>query len=116
MGNESRSVVSFGPFEVDLRTQEVRRQGVSVRLSGQPFEILEMLLSRPGGLVTREELQERLWPDASLIDSTHGLNAAINKLREALGDSAITPQYVETLPRRGYRFIAEIRDQASDEP
>lgn len=115
MERESRSVVSFGSFEVNLRTQEIRREGVVVRLSGQPFQILAMLLSRPGGLVTREELQQRLWRDASLIDSTHGLNAAVNKLREALGDSAITPQYVETLPRRGYRFIAEIREPSSDE-
>ena len=113
MENEAR--VLFGPFEVDLRTQEIRRQGVVVRLSGQPFQILEMLLCRPGALVTREELQQRLWPETSLIDSTHGLNAAINKLREALGDSALTPQYVETLPRRGYRFVGEIRGMSSDE-
>lgn len=112
MENEAR--VLFGPFEVDLRTQEIRREGVVVRLSGQPFQILEMLLSRPGALVTREELQQRLWPEASLIDSTHGLNAAINKLREALGDSALTPRYVETLPRRGYRFVGEIRGMSSE--
>jgi DNA-binding winged helix-turn-helix (wHTH) protein len=113
--SESHSVVSFGPFEVDLRTQELRRQGVVVRLSGQPFQILEMLLSRPGELVTRDELQQQLWPGASVVDCTHGLNAAINKLREALGDSAITPQYVETLPRRGYRFIAEICERSTDQ-
>jgi DNA-binding winged helix-turn-helix (wHTH) protein/Tol biopolymer transport system component len=113
--SESRSVVFFGPFEVDLRTQEVRRQGTVVRLSGQPFQILEMLLTRPGTLVTRDELQQRLWPGTSLVDCTHGLNAAINKLREALGDSAITPQYIETLPRRGYRFIAEVRQRSSEE-
>ena len=112
---EKDSRVSFGPFEVDLRTQEIRREGVVVRLSGQPFQILEMLLCRPGALVTREELQQRLWPEASLIDSTHGLNAAINKLREALGDSALTPRYVETLPRRGYRFVGEICGMSSDE-
>jgi DNA-binding winged helix-turn-helix (wHTH) protein len=105
----------FGPFEVDLRTQEIRCNGVVVRLAGQSFRILAMLLSRPGALVTREELQQRLWPEASLIDSTHGLNAAINKLREALGDSALTPRYVETLPRRGYRFVGETRGMTSDE-
>jgi DNA-binding winged helix-turn-helix (wHTH) protein len=113
--SESRSVLFFGPFEVDLRTQEIRRQGTVVRLSGQPFQILEMLLTRPGTLVTRDELQQRLWPGTSLVDCTHGLNAAINKLREALGDSAITPQYIETLPRRGYRFIAEVRELPSEE-
>ena len=86
--SESKSVVSFGPFELNLRTQEIRRHGTVVRLSGQPLQILEMLLERRGELVTRDELQQRLWPDASLVDCTHGLNAAINKLREALGDSA----------------------------
>ena len=113
--SESKSVVSFGPFEVSLRTQEIRRHGTVVRLSGQPFQILEMLLARPGELVTRDELQQRLWPGASLFDCTHGLNAAINKLREALGDSAITPQFVETLPRRGYRFIGDVRERTSEE-
>jgi DNA-binding winged helix-turn-helix (wHTH) protein len=107
--------MSFGPFEVNLHTQEIRRHGTVVRLSGQPFQILEMLLVRRGELVTRDELQQRLWPGASLVDCTHGLNAAINKLRDALGDSAITPQYVETLPRRGYRFIGEVREQSSEE-
>jgi len=113
--SESRSVVCFGPFEVNLRTQEIRRHGAVVRLSGQPFQILEMLLEHPGELVTRDELQQRLWPGTSLVDCTHGLNAAINKLREALGDSAITPQYVETLPRRGYRFVAQVKEQSSEE-
>jgi len=113
--SDAKSVVFFGPFEVNFRTQETRRHGTVVRLSGQPFQILEMLLARHGELVTRDELQQRLWPGASLVDCTHGLNAAINKLREALGDSAITPQYVETLPRRGYRFIGEVRKQSSSE-
>ncbi len=108
--NDSKqSLVCFGPYEIDLRTQEIRKHGTVIRLTGQPFQILEMLLSRPGDLITRDELQQRLWPGESLIDCTHGLNAAINKLREALGDSAITPQYVETLPRRGYRFIGRLR-------
>jgi Tol biopolymer transport system component/DNA-binding winged helix-turn-helix (wHTH) protein len=108
-GNESQSLVCFGPYEVDLQTQELRKEGTMVRLSGQPFQILEMLLSRPGELITRDEFQKRLWPGASMVDCTHGLNAAINKLREALSDSAIEPRYVETLPRRGYRFVGEIR-------
>ncbi|HZS97330.1 MAG TPA: winged helix-turn-helix domain-containing protein [Terriglobales bacterium] len=113
--SDSNSVVSFGPFEVNFRTQEIRRHGTVVRLSGQPFQILEMLLARRGELVTREELQQLLWPGASLVDCTHGLNAAINKLRESLGDSAITPQYVETLPRRGYRFIGEVHEPSNEE-
>ena len=114
--NESRTQVSFGPFEVDLHTQEIRKHGTVIRLSGQPFQILAMLLSRPGDLITRDELQARLWPGASVVDCTHGLNAAINKLREALSDSASTPQYVETLPRRGYRFIGTIGKSAWDLP
>jgi DNA-binding winged helix-turn-helix (wHTH) protein len=114
--NESHPQVCFGPFEVDLRTQEIRKHGTLIRLSGHPFQILEMLLARPGDLITREEFQSRLWPGASLVDCTHDLNAAINKLREALSDSAISPQYVETLPRRGYRFIGTIRKSASDLP
>jgi DNA-binding winged helix-turn-helix (wHTH) protein len=113
--SESNFVFLFGPFEVNLHTQEIRRHGTVVRLSGQPFQILEMLLAHPGELVTRDELQRQLWPGASLVDCTHGLNAAINKLREALGDSAITPQYVETLPRRGYRFIGEVHERSSEE-
>lgn len=106
--DSTQSLVCFGPYQVDLRTQEIRKHGTVVRLTGQPFQILGMLLARPGDLITRDELQQRLWPGESLVDCTHGLNAAINKLREALGDSAITPQYVETLPRRGYRFIGKL--------
>ena len=113
---DSHSLVCFGPYEVDLRTQKIRKHGIPLRLTGQPFQILEMLLARPGDLITRDELQQRLWPGESLVDCTHGLNAAINKLREALGDSAITPQYVETLPRRGYRFIGKLRTSQPTAP
>ncbi|HST12207.1 MAG TPA: winged helix-turn-helix domain-containing protein, partial [Terriglobales bacterium] len=112
--NDSQSLVGFGPYEVDLRTQEIRKHGNLIRLVGQPFQILEMLLAHPGELITRDELQQRLWPGESLVDCTHGLNAAVNKLREALGDSAITPLYVETLPRRGYRFIGTLRPHSSE--
>jgi DNA-binding winged helix-turn-helix (wHTH) protein len=114
--NDSHFLVYFGPYEVDLRTQEIRKHGTVIRINGQPFQILEMLLARPGALITRDELQQRLWPGQSLVDCAHGLNAAINKLREALGDSAITPQYVETLPRRGYRFIGKLRTSHSTAP
>ncbi|MGI8743743.1 MAG: winged helix-turn-helix domain-containing protein [Bryobacteraceae bacterium] len=98
----------FGPFEVDLHTHELWKSGTRLKLVGQPFSILAVLLSRPGELVTREELRNRLWPSDTIVDFNHGLNAAVNKLRETLGDSAEDPRYVETLPRRGYRFIATL--------
>ena len=98
----------FGSFEVDLYTHELWKFGTRLKLVGQPFEILAVLLSKPGELVTREELRTRLWPVDTFVDFNHGLNAAVNKLREALSDSADNPRFVETLPRRGYRFIATI--------
>src|ERR1700721_2490388 len=98
----------FGPFEVDLHTHELWKFGTRLKLVGQPFEILAVLLSQPGELVTREELRTRLWPADTFVDFNHGLNAAVNKLREALSDSAGAPRYVETLPRRGYRFMATV--------
>lgn len=97
-------LVRFGSFTADLRTHELWRDGTKVKLSGQPFVILEMLLGRPGDLITREELRARLWPVDTFVDFDHGVNAAVNRLREALGDSATDPKFVETLPRRGYRF------------
>jgi len=101
----SPRLVRFGTFEVDLRAGELRKAGVKLKLTGQPFQVLAILLERPGQVVTREELQKRLWPD-TFVDFDHNLNAAINKIREVLGDSAESPRFVETLPRRGYRFIA----------
>ncbi len=98
----------FGPFEVDLHTRELWKFGTRLKLVGQPFEILSILLARPGKLVTREELRNRLWPSDTFVDFNHGLNAAVNKLRDALSDSAEEPRYIETLPRRGYRFRAEV--------
>lgn len=98
----------FGPFEVDLDTRELWKFGTRLKLVGQPFEILAMLLTRPGKLVTREELRNRLWPSDTFVDFNHGLNAAVSKLREALSDSADDPRYIETLPRRGYRFRASV--------
>src|SRR5262249_39766098 len=98
----------FGPFEVDLHTHELWKFGTRLKLVGQPFEILSVMLSKPGELVTREELHSRLWPADTFVDFNHGLNAAVNKLREALSDSAEQPRYIETLPRRGYRFIAKV--------
>jgi Tol biopolymer transport system component/DNA-binding winged helix-turn-helix (wHTH) protein len=102
------AVIRFGPFDADLQTQELRKHGVRLRLPRQSFQILKMLLERPGSLITREELRQVLWPSDTFVDFDHSLNAAVNRLREALGDSADEPRLVETLPRRGYRFIGEI--------
>jgi TolB-like protein/Tfp pilus assembly protein PilF len=104
----SKTVVRFGPFEADLRAGELRKHGVKLKLVGQPFEVLAMLLECPGQLVMREELRARLWPTDTFVDFDHSLNAAVNKLRDALNDSAEKPNYVETLPRRGYRFISAV--------
>ncbi len=98
----------FGAFEVDLRAGELRRQGRKIKLQEQPLQVLAMLLQRPGEVVTREELRAKLWPADTFVDFDHGLNKAINKIREALGDSADNPRFIETLPRRGYRFIAPV--------
>src|SRR6266403_2170142 len=100
-------LLRFGNFEVDLRSGELRKSGSKLKLTGQPFQVLTILLERPGEVVTREELQKRLWPD-TFVDVDHNLNSAINKIREVLGDSAESPRFVETLPRRGYRFIASL--------
>ncbi|MEO5936467.1 MAG: winged helix-turn-helix domain-containing protein [Terriglobales bacterium] len=105
----------FGPFEADFSSGELRKHGLKLKISGQPIRILEMLLEKPGQLVTRDQIHEALWPSNTFVDFDHCLNAAINKLREALGDSADSPSYVETVPRRGYRFIGELAD-APDSP
>src|SRR5713226_7093197 len=106
--SSSQQILRFGTFEVNPRSGELRKGGVRIKLHGQPFEVLTMLLERPGEVVTREELQQRLWPTDTFVDFDHGVNTAINRLREALGDSADNPRFVETLPRRGYRFIVPI--------
>jgi len=100
--------IRFGSFEVDLRAGELLREGVRIRLQEQPFQILVMLLEHPGQVVTREELRDKLWPADTFVDFDHGLNKAINKLREALGDSAESPHFIETLAKRGYRFTASL--------
>src|SRR5262245_10343325 len=108
MRDQPSGRVRFGPFVADLDTHELLKDGTKVKLVGQPFDILALLASRPGRLVTREELRAELWPGDTFVDFNHGLNAAVNKLREALCDSAESPRFVETLPRRGYRFVAEV--------
>src|SRR2546427_2577932 len=104
----SRSILRFGVFEVDVRSGELRKQGVRIKLQEQPFHVLAVLLQRPGEVVTREELRNQNWPADTFVDFDNSLNTAINKLREALGDSADSPRFIETLPRRGYRFIAPV--------
>ncbi len=106
-GLHSPTVLRFGVFEADLNSGELRKSGLKLKLTGQPFQVLEILLERAGEVVTRDELQSRLWPD-TFVDIDHNLNAAVNKIREVLGDSVESPRFVETLPRRGYRFIAPV--------
>src|SRR5580698_1865657 len=110
MGEFPSSVrsVHFGVFEVDLRSGELRKKGVKIRLQGQPFLLLITLLKQQGDVVAREELRRTLWPEDTFVDFDHGLGTAVNKLREVLGDSASNPRFVETIPRRGYRFIAPV--------
>jgi DNA-binding winged helix-turn-helix (wHTH) protein len=101
-------VFRFGVFEVDPREGELRKSGLRIRLQDQPFQVLVMLLEHPGEIVTREELQRRLWPADTFVDFDHSLNSAIKKLREALQDQAENPRFVETVPKRGYRFIGTV--------
>jgi TolB-like protein/DNA-binding winged helix-turn-helix (wHTH) protein/Flp pilus assembly protein TadD len=107
--------VKFGLFEADLRSGELTKQGRRVPLQEQPFRLLAMLLERPGELVTREEVRQKLWPH-TIVDFDHGLNKAISKIRDALGDSAENPRFVETVARRGYRFLADVREQSESQP
>ena len=101
-------VVRFGTYEVSFQSGEVRKAGVRIRVQQQPLKLLEVLLERPGEVVTREELRSRVWPNESFGDFDQAVNIAIAKLRSALGDSAENPRYIETLPKRGYRFIADV--------
>src|SRR6201993_546669 len=102
------SVVRFGTFEVSFQSGELRRAGVKIRVQQQPMRLLEILLERPGEIITREELRSRVWTNQDFGDFDQAVNIAIGKLRSALGDSAENPRYIETLPKRGYRFIAEV--------
>jgi DNA-binding winged helix-turn-helix (wHTH) protein/Tol biopolymer transport system component len=101
-------LIRFDTFEVDVRTGELRREGIKIKVAEQPFSVLALLLASPGEVVTREELQQKLWPADTFVDFDRGLNKAINRLREALGDSADAPRFIETLPKRGYRFIGNV--------
>src|SRR6201993_2988666 len=107
--HEVRGRLCFGTFELDLRAGELRKHGLRIRLQEQPFLVLATLLEHPGEVVTREEIEKKLWPADTFVDFDHGLNKTINKIREALGDSAESPRFVETVARRGYRFLAEVK-------
>ncbi len=106
----------FGVYEADPRSGELRKNGIKLRLQEQPFQILLVLLDRPGEVVTREELRQRLWSNDTFVDFDHGLNTAINKLRDAMGDAAANPRFIETLARRGYRFIAPVQTEYPTAP
>src|ERR1700678_4176823 len=106
--NNGNHAIRFGTFEVDLPSGEVRKSGSRIKLQDQPFKVLQILLEHPGELVTREELRSRIWPEESFGNFDHAVNVAVGKLRAALGDSAENPTFVETVPRRGYRFVAKV--------
>lgn len=106
--NRSPRIARFGVFELDLAAGELRKNGAKLRLQEQPFQVLALLLERSGEVVTREDLRQKLWPADTFVDFDHSLNTAVNKLREVLGDSASSPRYIETLARRGYRFVAPV--------
>lgn len=114
MGGNSVRGFRFGVFEANAGSGELRRQGIRLRLNAQPFQLLMMLLERPGEVVSREEICTRLWPDGTFVDYEHGVNSAVNRIREALGDNAANPRFIETLARRGYRFIAPVSPLVTD--
>jgi DNA-binding winged helix-turn-helix (wHTH) protein len=106
----SHAIVRFGSFELDQHAGELRKGGARIRLQEQPLQILRILLEQPGKIITREELREKIWPSDTFVDFDHGINNAIKRSREALGDTAETPRFSETPPKRGYRFRAAIDD------
>jgi cholera toxin transcriptional activator len=111
----SDRIARFGVFELDLAAGELRKGGVRLRLQEQPFQVLALLIERAGSVVARDELRQKLWPADTFVDFDHSLNTAVNKLRETLGDSASSPRYIETLARRGYRFIAPVQNSSATE-
>ena len=114
--NNGSRTVRFGAFEADLHSGEVRKSGSRVKIQDQPFKVLQILLEHPGVLVTREELQTRIWPNENFGDFDHAVNVAVGKLRTALGDSADDPSFIETVPRRGYRFVARLEAAVVEAP
>jgi TolB-like protein len=116
MPQPSRDVIRFGPFELDLRREEIRSRGVPLRVQEQPLRVLMVLLESPGETVSREDLIKKVWPSNTFVDFEHSLNAAVNRLRQVLGDEAARPRYIETVPRRGYRYIGPIPNEEIAEP
>src|ERR1700685_955358 len=114
--NNGNRTVRFGAFEADLHSGEVRKSGSRIKIQDQPFKVLQILLEHPGVLVTREELQTRIWPNENFGDFDHAVNVAVGKLRTALGDCADDPSFIETVPRRGYRFVAQLEGIAVETP
>src|SRR6516162_7316232 len=108
-------IVRFGLFEFHRRTGELRKNGAKVRLEGQPIQLLELLLERQQEVVTQDEIRARLWPDGTVVEFEHSIKSAVKRLRQALDDDAEAPRYIQTLPRRGYRFIAPVNVEASFE-
>src|ERR1700723_1585012 len=114
--NNGNRTKRFGAFEADLPSGEVRKSGSRIKLQDQPFKVLQILLEHPGDLVTRKELQTRIWPEETYGDFDHAVNVAVGKLRTALGDSADNPCFIETVPRRGYRFVATLDCEPVEAP
>ena len=112
----SPDVIRFGVFELDLRTRELRKEGLSTGLPEQSIKILALLLEKPGEMVLREEIRKKLWPNDTVVEFDHSINAAIKRLRQALGDSADSPQYIETLARRGYRWLVPVQREEAERP
>jgi cholera toxin transcriptional activator len=115
IGRKTR-IARFGVFEADLDARELRKQSRRIRLQDQPFAVLAILLERPGVVVSREDIRQKLWPADTFVDFDHSLNTAVNKIRETLGDSAGSPRFVETVARRGYRFVGEVSWEDSRVP
>jgi len=110
-GQSSSELIRFAGFELDTQAGELRKNGSRIRLQEQPLQILRILLEQPSRVITRDELRQKIWPSDTFVDFDHGINNAIKRLREALGDTAETPRFIETLPKRGYRFIAAIDEE-----
>ncbi len=113
---QTASRYRFGVFEADASSGELRRQGVRIKLNAQPFQVLLLFLGRPGEILTREGISRELWPDGTFVDYEHGVNSAVNRIREALGDTASNPRFIETLARRGYRFVAPVERFGEEVP
>jgi DNA-binding winged helix-turn-helix (wHTH) protein len=116
MPSIAREIRRFGPFELDLDAGEVRRDGRRVKLQPQPFRLLVLLTNRPGSLISRDEIRAQLWPDGTFVDFDQSVNFAVKQIRDAIGDSATQPVYVETVPRQGYRFVARVDGAAPPDP